>query len=99
MKNTSNKIKLKVKDPVVKRVIEKFAERSAIGMIKYGRSLHEERTSGLKGLSGYLNDIQEELMDAIVYIQTAKEEAKQLSSIEKEKTEFLMRRDSYEQGL
>ena len=32
MKNTSNKIKLKVEDPVVKKVIEKFAERCDFGM-------------------------------------------------------------------
>jgi hypothetical protein len=28
---------------------------------------------GHKHLDGYLNDIQEELMDAILYIQTARE--------------------------
>ena len=28
----------------------------------------------MKGLQKYLNDIQEELMDAVLYIQTAREE-------------------------
>ena len=28
----------------------------------------------IKGLLKYLNDVQEELMDAILYIQTAREE-------------------------
>jgi hypothetical protein len=99
MKNTSNKIKLKVEDPVVKKVIEKFAERCDFGMKKYGRSLHQERILGLKGLGGYLNDIQEELMDAIVYIQTAKDEVKSLALSEKEESDLLTVRDSYAQGL
>jgi hypothetical protein len=41
---------------------------------KYGQTLNDERTSGVKGLAEYLNDIQEELMDAILYIQAAREE-------------------------
>jgi hypothetical protein len=99
MKNTKNNIKLNVEDPIVERVIRKYAERSEVGMKKYGRSLHEERISGMKSLSGYLEDTQEELMDAVVYIQTAREQLEHLALVEKEKAEFLMRRDSYEQGL
>ena len=48
--------------------------RSDVGYAKYGRTLDSERTGGHKDLPGYLNDIQEELMDAILYIQTAREE-------------------------
>ena len=99
MKNTKNNIELNVEDPVVERVIRKYAERCEIGMKKYGRSLHEERVSGMKSLAGYLEDTQEELMDAVVYIQTAKEQLKHLGLVEIEKAEFLMRRDSHEQGL
>ena len=33
----------------------------------------------MKDLIGYLNDIQEELMDAILYIQAAREELQDLS--------------------
>ena len=33
----------------------------------------------MKGLTKYLNDIQEELMDAVLYIQTAREELQDLS--------------------
>jgi hypothetical protein len=33
----------------------------------------------MKNLQGYLNDIQEELMDAVLYIQTAREELRDLS--------------------
>ena len=66
------------RDPVVKRVVEKFRTRSDAGYEKYGTTLHEERTTKIKGLMKYLIDIQEELMDAILYIQTAQEELKEL---------------------
>ena len=62
------------RDEVVKNVVDKFVERSDVGYEKYGQTLHDERTSGVKDLAAYLNDIQEELMDAILYIQTAREE-------------------------
>ena len=65
------------RDPVVKRVVDKFKIRSAAGYAKYGTTLHEERTTKMKGLMKYLIDIQEELMDAILYIQTAQEELKE----------------------
>ena len=65
-----------LRDPVVKRVMDKFVERSNEGFRKYGTSLHEERTTKLKGLGKYLLDIQEELMDAVLYVQTAREEIK-----------------------
>ena len=65
------------RDPVVKRVVDKFRERSDTGYAKYGTTLDEERTTKMKGLMKYLIDIQEELMDAILYIQTAQEELKE----------------------
>ena len=66
------------RDPVVKRVVEKFRTRSDVGFEKYGTTLDEERTTKMKGLMKYLVDIQEELMDAILYIQTAQEELKDM---------------------
>ena len=66
------------RDPVVKRVVDKFRERSDAGYEKYGTTLHEERTTKIKGLMKYLIDIQEELMDAVLYIQTAQEELKDM---------------------
>ena len=62
------------RDPVVERVCDKFVKRSDVGYAKYGKTLHEERTGKHKELAGYLNDVQEELMDAILYIQAAREE-------------------------
>tara|TARA_R100000734_G_scaffold4734_4_gene4207 strand:- start:2996 stop:3289 length:294 start_codon:yes stop_codon:yes gene_type:complete len=67
------------RDPVVERVVNKFVSRSDVGYEKYGTTLHEERTTKLKGLFKYINDIQEELMDAVLYIQAVKEEIQDLS--------------------
>ena len=65
---------IEFRDPVVERVCDKFVKRSDVGYAKYGRTLHEERTGKHKNLDGYLNDVMEELMDAILYIQAAREE-------------------------
>jgi hypothetical protein len=62
------------RDPVVKNVVDKFVKRSDVGYEKYGRTLDHERRGKYKDLAGYLNDIQEELMDAVLYIQAAREE-------------------------
>ena len=67
------------RDPVVRHVCDNFVERSNTGYEKYGTSLDDERRFKMKGLQKYLNDIQEELMDAILYIQTAREELQDLS--------------------
>jgi len=65
---------IKFRDPVVENVVDKFVSRSDVGFNKYGRTLDSERRGKHKDLAGYLNDIQEELMDAILYIQAAREE-------------------------
>ena len=67
------------RDPVVKNVVDKFVSRSNVGYDKYGSTLDDERRFKMKGLQKYLNDIQEELMDAVLYIQTAREELQDLS--------------------
>jgi hypothetical protein len=72
-KSVDNIKTFKFRDPVVQRVCEKFTQRSDEGFVKYGRTLHAEMKGGHKDLDGYLNDVQEELMDAILYIQTARE--------------------------
>ena len=67
------------RDPVVKNVVDKFVSRSDTGFEKYGSTLDDERRLKMKGLTKYLNDIQEELMDAVLYIQAAREELQDLS--------------------
>ena len=67
------------RDPIVERVVEKFVSRSDVGFEKYGNTLHDERTKKMKGLFKYLNDVQEELMDAVLYLQACKEEVQDLT--------------------
>ena len=57
------------RDPVVERVCDKFVTRSDVGYKKYGQTLDSERTTGVKDLAAYLNDVQEELMDATLYLE------------------------------
>ena len=67
------------RDPVVRHVCDEFVRRSDVGFEKYGQSIHNERTAKMKDLQGYLKDVQEELMDAVLYIQAAREELQDLS--------------------
>ena len=62
------------RDPVVRKVCDMFVKRSDVGYEKYGSTLDDERRIKMKDLQKYLNDIQEELMDAVLYLQTAREE-------------------------
>jgi len=67
------------RDPVVRKVCDKFIDRSNVGYEKYGSTLDDERRLKMKGLQKYLNDIQEELMDAVLYIQSARDELQDLN--------------------
>ena len=67
------------RDPVVERVVDKFVSRSDVGFEKYETTLEDERRIKMKDLQKYLNDIQEELMDAILYIRSARDELQDLS--------------------
>ena len=73
-KNGVSTRRMDFRDPVVENVCDKFLRRSDVGYEKYGRTLDDERKGKHKDLLGYLNDVQEELMDAILYIQAAREE-------------------------
>ena len=70
---------IKFRDPVVERVVDKFVSRSDVGFDKYGSTLEDERRLKMKGLQKYLNDVQEELMDAVLYIQSARDELQDLN--------------------
>ena len=63
---------IKFRDPVVETVVDKFVSRSDVGFKKYGQTLDSERRTGVKDLAEYLNDVQEELMDAILYLESAR---------------------------
>lgn len=54
------------RDPIVDAVINKFMSRSQVGILKYGTTLHENNTDD------FLEHLQQELMDAILYIEKLK---------------------------
>jgi len=60
---------IKFRDPVVERVVDKFVDRSDVGYKKYGVTLDKDPSEMLE----WLNHLQEELMDAVLYLQKAKE--------------------------
>ena len=61
--------KIEFRDPVVERVVDKFISRSDVGFKKYGVTMDKDTLSKKE----CLNHLQEELMDAILYIQKSKE--------------------------
>ena len=59
------------RDPVVQRVVDKFVSRSDVGYEKYGVTLEEDKSN----IFQWINHLQEELMDAVLYLQKLKEES------------------------
>ena len=51
------------KDPIVQAVLDKYTKRSDVGIAKYGTTLQENNKDN------YLQHLQDELMDATLYIQ------------------------------
>ena len=66
------KMKIKTKDEIVQAVLAKMDERSLIGQKKYSATMMEEIKGEKKDLNRFLVDVQEELMDALLYIEAAK---------------------------
>ena len=65
-------MKVKTTDKIVLDVIKKMEERSLVGQKKYGQTMTDEVEQGMKDLNDFLDDTQEEIMDALLYIQAAK---------------------------
>ena len=65
-------MKIDTKDEIVLAVLKKMDQRSIIGQEKYGATMMEEIVGEKKDLSRFLIDVQEELMDALLYIEAAK---------------------------
>ena len=57
-----------MRDKIIERVINKIKNRSDVGYKKYGVTLKDDDQS----LETWLTHIQEELMDAVNYIEKAK---------------------------
>ncbi len=66
------KMQIKTKDEIVQAVLAKMDERSLIGQKKYGATMMQEIKGEKKDLNRFLVDVQEELMDALLYIEAAK---------------------------
>lgn len=72
------KQEINFRDPVVQSVVNKFVDRSDVGYAKYGKTLRDDSSD----IFVWLNHLQEELMDATLYLQRLKEE---ISSLREEK--------------
>ena len=57
------------KDEIVESVINEFRARSERGIKKYGTTLQENELSPLE----WLKHLQEELMDAVLYLEKVKQ--------------------------
>ena len=57
-----------MRDKIIERVINKIKSRSDVGYRKYGVTLKDDEQT----LDTCLNHIQEELMDAVNYIEKAR---------------------------
>ncbi len=65
-------MQIKTKDEVVRRVLAKMDQRSLVGQEKYGATMMGEIKNEVKDLDRFLVDVQEELMDALLYIEAAR---------------------------
>jgi hypothetical protein len=67
-----------MRDQVVENVIDKFYDRSQVGITKYGTTLYTNNKDN------YLKHLQEELMDATLYIQKLMDLKKELTILVKD---------------
>ena len=65
-------MQIKTKDKIVQAVLRKMDNRSLVGQKKYGQTMQDEIETGKKDLHMFLTDVQEEIMDALLYIEAAK---------------------------
>ena len=87
-------MKIKTEDKIVQAVLRKMDERSLIGQKKYGATMMQEIEGQEKNLDRFLIDVQEELMDALLYIEAARR------CLQDEVEEVMLKRsESLETGL
>ena len=65
-------MQINTKDKIVQAVLRKMDDRSLVGQKKYGQTMQDEIETGKKDLHMFLTDVQEEIMDALLYIEAAK---------------------------
>ncbi len=61
-----------IEDKIVLRVLARFNERSKLGIMKYNTTLERNDLSALE----WLTHLQDELMDATLYVERLKDEVK-----------------------
>lgn len=61
-----------VKDTIVKSVLDKYKQRSEVGIKKYNQTMDRNDLN----LLDWLTHLQEELMDATLYVEKLKQELK-----------------------
>jgi len=59
-----------MEDKIVQKVVNKYRERSEVGIRKYGVTMDREDLNIIE----WLNHLQDELMDATIYIEKLKQE-------------------------
>ena len=65
-------MEIKTTDAIVKKVLKKMYKLSIEGKHKYGDTMESEIERREKGLYHFMEDVQEELMDALLYLESAK---------------------------
>ncbi len=65
-----------LQDKVVDTVIQSYKKRSAIGIAKYGKTMEREDLSTLD----WLQHLQEEMMDATLYVESLKRKYRLLTT-------------------
>jgi hypothetical protein len=55
-----------MRDKIIQQVVNKIVSRSDVGFKKYGVTMHDDTETTL---DGWLKHLQEELMDAVNYIE------------------------------
>ena len=68
--NTTIPVDLRQTDKIVEDVISRFKQRSEVGVQKYGTTLYDSPDD----FYTFLNHLQEELMDATLYIEKLKQQ-------------------------
>tara|TARA_B100000282_G_C31588567_1_gene424548 strand:+ start:405 stop:671 length:267 start_codon:yes stop_codon:yes gene_type:complete len=81
--SSEENIVLEKTDSVVTSVIHKYLERSKVGKEKYGTTLDREDLDKIQ----WLIHLQEELMDATLYIEKLKKELQNTNSSESKQKE------------
>ena len=64
-KKNSNMKNKEIEDTIVKKVVDKYEERSAVGIKKYGTTLDRNDLE----FKEWILHLQEELMDATLYLE------------------------------